>query len=92
MKIKLLALTLSLLFFTNCNSYKSANSALVSGNFVTGFGADLQVEATTPTSGKHFLNYQSNIFNTLGGTLSTTDIVTRGANNYNTAGAVVAYP
>ncbi|MGP6135253.1 tail fiber/spike domain-containing protein [Enterobacter chuandaensis] len=67
-------------------------SALVSGNFVTGFGADLQVEATTPTSGKHFLNYQSNIFNTLGGTLSTTDIVTRGANNYNTAGAVVAYP
>ncbi|MGI1966252.1 hypothetical protein ACRRAR_22980 [Citrobacter freundii] len=67
-------------------------SVLVSNNFATGFEADLQVEATTPASGKHFLSYQGNIFNTLGGTLPSTDIVTRGANNYSTSGAVVAYP
>lgn len=67
-------------------------SVLVSNNFATGFEADLQVEATTPVSGKHFLSYQGNIFNTLGGVLPSTDIVTRGANNYTTAGAVVAYP
>ncbi len=67
-------------------------SVMASDNFVTGFGADLQIEATTPASGKHFLSYQGNIFNALGGTLASTDIVTRGANNYTTAGSVVAYP
>lgn len=61
MKIKLLALTLSLLFFTNCNSYKSANSALVSGNFQQAFEQSTQVYFKNPSE-KNGIKYVPLIF------------------------------
>ncbi|WP_291090181.1 hypothetical protein [Empedobacter sp. UBA7494] len=61
MKIKLLALTLSLLFFTNCNSYKSANSALVSGNFQQAFEQSTQVYFKNPSE-KNGIKYLPLIF------------------------------
>ncbi|WP_313094131.1 hypothetical protein [Empedobacter sp.] len=61
MKIKLLALTLSLLFFTNCNSYKSANSALVSGNFQQAFEQSTQAYFKNPSE-KNGIKYVPLIF------------------------------
>lgn len=61
MKIKLLALTLSLLFFTNCNSYKSANSALVSGNFQQAFEQSTQAFFKNPSE-KNGIKYVPLIF------------------------------
>ncbi|MDM1549715.1 hypothetical protein [Empedobacter falsenii] len=61
MKIKLLALTLSLLFLTNCNSYKSANSALVSGNFQQAFEQSTQAYFKNPSE-KNGIKYVPLIF------------------------------
>ena len=61
MKIKLLALTLSLLFLTNCNSYKSANSALVSGNFQQAFEQSTQAFFKNPSE-KNGIKYVPLIF------------------------------
>lgn len=61
MKIRLLALTLSLLFLTNCNSYKSANSALVSGNFQQAFEQSTQAYFKNPSE-KNGIKYVPLIF------------------------------
>lgn len=61
MKIKLLVFTLSLLFFTNCNSYKSANTALVSGNFQQAFEQATQAYFKNPSE-KNGMKYVPLIF------------------------------
>lgn len=61
MKIKLLAFTFSLLLFYNCNSYKSANTALVSGNFQQAFEQSTQAYFKNPSE-KNGIKYVPLIF------------------------------
>ena len=61
MKIKLLALTLTILLFTACNSYKSANTALVSGNFQQAFEQSTQAYFKNPSE-KNGIKYVPLIF------------------------------
>ncbi|WP_413533283.1 hypothetical protein [Empedobacter brevis] len=61
MKIKLLVFTLSLLFLTNCNSYKSASTALISGNFQQAFEQSTQAYFKNPSE-KNGIKYVPLIF------------------------------
>ncbi|TGN23103.1 hypothetical protein [Empedobacter tilapiae] len=61
MKIKLLALTFFLLFLTSCNSYKSANTALISGNFQQAFEQATQAYFKNPSE-KNGIKYVPLIF------------------------------
>ncbi|MGV0923537.1 hypothetical protein [Empedobacter tilapiae] len=61
MKIKLLALTFFLLFLTSCNSYKSANTAFISGNFQQAFEQATQAYFKNPSE-KNGIKYVPLIF------------------------------
>lgn len=61
MKIKLLIITFSLLLFSNCNSYKSANTALISGNFQQAFEQSTQAYFKNPSE-KNGIKYVPLIF------------------------------
>lgn len=50
MKIKLLALSFIFLLLTNCNTYKQANTALVSGNFEQAFDQSYQTYIKNPST------------------------------------------
>lgn len=50
MKIKLLVLSLTFILFTNCNTYKQVNTALVSGNFQQAFDQSYQTYIKNPST------------------------------------------
>jgi len=49
MKLKLLFFTILCLFITSCNTYKSANTALISGNFDQAFNQSYQAYLKNPS-------------------------------------------